>query len=106
VKQWYSCFPSRLYSERAYVLSRGFVRRALELPLGSLEDDIKYFYYTRKRLDKVIRHARDLITKSKEPEPEGEFVASDLAVPRLTEGGIIMLERTLAKLVSLRSSST
>jgi len=87
-------------------LSRGFVRRALELPLGSLEDDIKYFYYTRKRLDKVIRHGRDLIAKSKEPEPEGELVVSDLAVPRLTEGGIIMLERTLAKLESLRSSST
>ena len=35
---------SRLYNEKAYVLSRGFILRALERPPSSLEDEIRGFY--------------------------------------------------------------
>jgi len=87
---------SRLYSEKAYVLSRGFVRRALEIPLGGLQLEMNWLYYTKGRLAKVLNDARQLITKSKN-EPAGD-VDQDLAVPRLTAGGIITLERTLGKL--------
>ncbi|KAH9039937.1 hypothetical protein EDB84DRAFT_1477060 [Lactarius hengduanensis] len=69
---------SRLYNEKAYVLSRGFVRRALEVPLGSLESEIGWLYRKQGRLAKVLCDARALP-----------------AVPRLTAGGIITLERTL-----------
>jgi ubiquitin-conjugating enzyme E2 O len=94
---------SRLYSEKAYVLSRGFVRRALEIPLGGLEADINWLYYTQGRLAKVLQDSRALIQKS---QSESEIAETDLnlAVPRLTTGGIIMLERTLSKLQTLRSS--
>ena len=79
-------------------MSRGFVRRALELPLGGVESDINWLYYTNGRLAKVIRDSRTLIEKSREPSDGDE---GDLAVPRLTAGGIITLERTLVKLQAL-----
>ncbi|KAI0041793.1 hypothetical protein FA95DRAFT_1584625 [Auriscalpium vulgare] len=94
---------SRLYNEKAYVLSRGFVRRALEVPLGSLETEINWLYYKDGRLAKVLRDARALVAKSHEPPSEEDTVADrERAVPRLTAGGIITLERTLAKLEALR----
>jgi len=91
---------SRLYSEKAYVLSRGFVRRALEIPLGGLEAEINWLYYTQGRLARVLQDSRALIQKS---QSESEIAEADqnLAVPRLTTGGIIMLERTLSKLQTL-----
>ncbi|KAH8120020.1 hypothetical protein DFH11DRAFT_1557864 [Phellopilus nigrolimitatus] len=87
---------SRLYSEKAYVLSRGFVRRALELPLGSLQDVIKDIYLSRGRLEQVIKKSRGLIEKSKNTKESDDD--DDLAVPRLTGGGVIPLTRTLDKL--------
>lgn len=94
---------SRLYSEKAYVLSRGFVRRALEIPLGGFEEDVKSFYYSHGRLHKVLEDSRALIQKSQQdPNASQEHLEKDgtvdVAVPRLTTGGIIMLERTLNKL--------
>jgi ubiquitin-conjugating enzyme E2 O len=90
---------SRLYSEKAYVLSRGFVRRALEIPLQGLESEISWLYYEQGRLQTVIRAARALIDNSGASEADDEqAVASDRAVPRLTAGGALMLSRTLVKL--------
>ena len=91
------CDLSRLYNEKAYVLSRGFVRRALEIPLGSLEAEINWFYYTNGKLKKVLDDARALIAKSQKGEEETE-ADRERAVPRLSGGGIITLERTLVKL--------
>ncbi|KAH9943144.1 uncharacterized protein BXZ73DRAFT_40439 [Epithele typhae] len=92
---------SRLYSEKAYVLSRGFVRRALEVPLGSLEEELRWFYYTNGKLTKVLEDARALIKKSQEGKEEPTEADRELAVPRLSGGGIITLERTLVKLQAL-----
>ncbi|KAH7885926.1 hypothetical protein F5I97DRAFT_1936882 [Phlebopus sp. FC_14] len=90
---------SRLYNEKAYVLSRGFVRRALDIPLGGLRSELIWLYYTKGRLAKVLRDARLLIEKSKqETDSEND---QDIAVPRLTAGGIITLERTLVNLQTL-----
>lgn len=88
---------SRLYNEKAYVLSRGFVRRALEIPLGGLESEIRWLYYEHHQLEKVLRDAKVLIEKSK-TTPDGVGVDQELAVPRLTAGGILTLERILGKL--------
>jgi len=97
---------SRLYNEKAYVLSRGFVRRALELPPGGLEPEIQWLYHRSGRLDKVVNDAQRLIEKSKnataDTAPDSEE-DRELAVPRLSAGGIITLDRTLTKLISLRS---
>jgi ubiquitin-conjugating enzyme E2 O len=69
----------------------------LEIPLGGLEAEINWLYYTEGRLTKVLRDSQALIQKS---QSESEVAEADqnLAVPRLTTGGIIMLERTLSKL--------
>ena len=91
---------SRLYSEKAYVLSRGFVRRALEIPPGSLEAEIHWLYHTKGKLRKVVQDARALIEKSKATPADAE-VDGDRAVPRLTSGGIITLDRTLIRLQAL-----
>ena len=104
--------PSRLYSERAYVLSRGFIRRALEIPLMGLEDEIQWLYYKRGLLDKALVEARALIEKSKEAPAAEDGGAStvktveeeELAVPRLTAGGVITVSRTLGKLQGLRDA--
>jgi ubiquitin-conjugating enzyme E2 O len=95
---------SRLYSEKAYVLSRGFVRRALEIPLGSIGSEIHWMYFTNKRLEKVVRDAETLIDKSRSPAISD--ADHDLAVPRLSGGGIITLERTLGKLRNILDSHT
>jgi ubiquitin-conjugating enzyme E2 O len=97
---------SRLYSEKAYVLSRNFVRRALEIPLGGLEHEITRIYYTNKLLEKVVLDARVLIETSKQTSKDAPTdVDADKAVPRLTAGGIITLERTLSKLQFLLDST-
>jgi len=79
------------------VLSRGFVRRALEIPLGGLESEVTYLYHTRGRLQKVVTDAESLIQKSRD-SPDIAQEDQDLAIPRLTGGGIIALERILTKL--------
>jgi ubiquitin-conjugating enzyme E2 O len=86
------------------VLSRGFVRRALEIPLGGLEEEVRWLYYTKGRLGRVLAESRRLVEKSKAlnaentPYTESE---QELSVPRLTGGGIITLERSLVKLQGL-----
>lgn len=62
-------------------------------------------YYKSGKLRKVLRDARALIDKSRgttEDAPRNED--EDAAVPRLTGGGIIALERTLTKLQALLDS--
>ncbi len=89
---------SRHYNEKAYILSQNFVRRALEQPPGGIEAEIKYFYFEKRKLFDVLAYARTLIEKSR----GGCIVEdSDAAVPRLTEGGIISLMRTLSLLQAL-----
>ncbi|KAI4523174.1 hypothetical protein K525DRAFT_222350 [Schizophyllum commune Loenen D] len=101
---------SRLYSEKAYVLSRGFVLRAFELSLEDIIPAIRDFYLRRGNLKKVIDDARALIQSSSAPEDEGEEVhradGEEPAVPRLTGGGIIALTATLNKLQALLDRST
>ena len=102
--------PSRLYSEKAYVLSRGFVLRAFELSLEDIIPAIRDFYLRRGNLKKVIDDARALIQSSSAPEDGGEEVhrtdSEEPAVPRLTGGGIIALTATLNKLQALLDRST
>jgi ubiquitin-conjugating enzyme E2 O len=99
---------SRLYSEKAYVLSRNFVRRALEVPIGGLEREVEWLYFTHKKLARVVRDARKLIDASRANVDESATAASSAppaketpAVPRLSEGGMITLERILTKLETI-----
>ena len=55
------------------MLSRGFVRRALEIPLGGLESEIDWMYYKNGKLRKVLREARALIDKSKNTSNKASY---------------------------------
>jgi len=87
------------------VLSRGFVRRTLDAPFGGLESEIDWLYYSNHMLEKVLADSRALIDRSR--QPSSEETMEDLeqyAIPRLTAGGIIALERTLVRLQSILDS--
>lgn len=107
---------SRLYSEKSFVLSRGFIRRALEKGLIGLEDEIRFFYLGSDgyegRLKRVLERSEELIqqserlrVKAKEKvgvEAEGMEVDQvkmiDQPIERLSSGGTIVLRRTLTAL--------
>jgi hypothetical protein len=146
---------SRLYNEKAYVLSRGFILRALEKPPGSLEGEVRGFYLPpppppaegggtgdtmgqdeqcaewdtsrgrgggQRRLERVLKETKNLISLSQElqqrtqarPPPlnEGQPLENltgpppvpddDAAVPSLTKGGILTLQRILSKLLNFQ----
>ncbi|KAG8915038.1 hypothetical protein FRC01_003811 [Tulasnella sp. 417] len=104
---------SRLYSEKAYVLSRSFVRRALEYPPGSLQKEIEWLYLEQGKLGKVIADAKALIEASQKSSRAAVGGSGnedimrtipgweDKAVPKLTAGGILPLQRTLGKLETI-----
>ncbi|EST06706.1 Ubiquitin-conjugating enzyme, E2 [Kalmanozyma brasiliensis GHG001] len=96
---------SRMYNEKAYILSRGFVRRVLESKVEGFEDEVAMFYYSRGGLRKVVERAEGLLRVSagegeKQPEEEGEE-----AVQGLTKGGGIMLGRTVKALRTMLDAS-
>ncbi|KAG1866145.1 hypothetical protein F4604DRAFT_2024687 [Suillus subluteus] len=69
-------------SEKAYVLSRGFVRCALEIPVGGLEAEIDWLYNTQGRLTRVLDDSRALIQKSQSgPENADTDQNLDLHIP-------------------------
>ena len=65
--------------------------------MGGLEFETKWLYFQNRKLAKVLQDAQTLIASSK-AFPDSIEADQDLAVPRLTAGGIITLERTLSKL--------
>lgn len=100
---------SRLYSEKAYVLSRSFVRTALEHPPTGLEKELEYLYYARGRLESVISHARRLMDKGDSNEDVDDEMAEMWnadAMGSLTMGAILTLKRTIAKLDALQAKHT
>jgi ubiquitin-conjugating enzyme E2 O len=91
---------SRLYSEKAYVLSRSFVRTALERPPVGLENELKYLYNEKGRLASVIAHTRRLIEKGEAAaaagkdqidDDDGDMWNAD-AMGSLTMGAIVTLK--------------
>lgn len=91
--------PSRrLYSEKAYVLSRSFVKTALERPPGGLDDEIRDIYINEGRLKRVLDHAKPLMEQGEavRDKPEGEVPEEEVwnadAVGSLTMGAILSLK--------------
>jgi ubiquitin-conjugating enzyme E2 O len=112
------------YSERAYVLTRNFIRHALEYPVKSFADEIQGYYVKGGRLSEVVEEVRELVRASEEKgsgsaeagvkmgvEGEGAVEGED-GVPvlpnrqagvsgKVTPGGLIPLKRTLKALEKL-----
>ncbi|KAK4689375.1 ubiquitin-conjugating enzyme E2 O, partial [Tremellales sp. Uapishka_1] len=112
VRQPYHCEPayaklegtkegkvnSRLYSEKAYVLSRSFVRTALERPPTGLSNEIKTFYLKKGRLQAVISHAKRLIEKSEVVRKDEEESWNADAMGSLTLGASLTLKKSIVAL--------
>ena len=97
----------RLYSERAYFLSRGFVKYALENSVEGLEKEIRYLYTdeTGPQLAKqVIEDGKRVIANSEMDLPDdGEWEKG--RVTRLSRGGLQVLRRTITALEGLLGNS-
>jgi ubiquitin-conjugating enzyme E2 O len=93
----------RLYSERAYFLSRGFVKYALENVLEGLEDEVRHIYTDKDgpqlaRL--VIEDGKQVIAQSEVTgEDDGEWEKG--RVTRVSRGGLQVLKRTISALEGL-----
>jgi len=66
--------------------------------LGSLQGELDYFYHHHGRLQKVIDDSQALVDKSRTLWEASDEDWEKYAIPKLTAGGIIMLERILKKL--------
>ena len=73
-----SRLSSRLYSERALVMSKGFVAYALSHQVAGLDDIIKWLYLSRtaegpRLLEKIVEESRILLQQPV-PEEERDFL--------------------------------
>ncbi|KAJ9476376.1 putative Ubiquitin-conjugating enzyme E2 2 (putative) [Pseudozyma hubeiensis] len=91
---------SKNYNEKAYILSRGFVKKVLENKPEGFEQEVELFYLKSGNLKKVVERAEGLL-KSSGTETSGEGDADEAAVQGLTKGGSIMLGRTIKSLRSM-----
>ncbi|CAK9781769.1 hypothetical protein CC85DRAFT_267536 [Cutaneotrichosporon oleaginosum] len=97
---------SRLYSEKAYVLSRSFVRTALERPPAGFEAELTHAFFTKGRLASVIDHAQRLIAQGEvgdDNEDEMEEMWNADAIGRLSMGAILTLKRTVTALERIQA---
>ncbi|GMK56130.1 hypothetical protein CspeluHIS016_0211860 [Cutaneotrichosporon spelunceum] len=97
---------SRLYSEKAYVLSRSFVRTALDRPPAGFETELTHAYFTKGRLASVIDHAQRLIAQGHvddDNEDEMEEMWNADAIGRLSMGAILTLKRTVTALEKIQA---
>ena len=95
-----SSVNEKLYSERAYFLSRGFVKWALENSVEGLEEEVRYLYLDKDgpQLAKaVIEDGKQVIAWSHDGgEDDGEWERG--RVTRVSRGGLEVLSRTITAL--------
>lgn len=92
---------SQLYSEKAYILARGFVRHALEHPVPGFEDVIEWLFVTPPPngpflLKSVVQKAQEVVDRSEAPGAE-KLTIDDTpeAVGRLSKGALVLLKRNM-----------
>ncbi|KAF3935925.1 hypothetical protein ABW20_dc0108369 [Dactylellina cionopaga] len=111
---------ANLYSERAYILSRGFVRRVLEQPVPGLEDILVWIYNPRLEggmqfLSEIVQKGKEIVNGSEDglsasastSLSDGLNLASTSTdgIPKLTAGAIVLLKKTLASLDDILTKS-
>ncbi|ODQ54773.1 hypothetical protein SAICODRAFT_54083 [Saitoella complicata NRRL Y-17804] len=94
---------SRLYSEKVYILARGFVKYVLEHDIDGFADELKWLYAASDGphfLKKVVESGREILERSI-GEPATATEDQDLGkegVGRLTPGASSWFKRTLSSL--------
>ncbi|RPA93357.1 hypothetical protein L873DRAFT_1816002, partial [Choiromyces venosus 120613-1] len=97
---------STLYSEKAYILTRGFVGHALENPMTGFEEEIRWLYLPHQGgldlLKEVIRTAKEVVKRSEckhqQHADAADTSVEERAVSNVTAGALILLKKNLAAL--------
>ncbi|KAK6512710.1 hypothetical protein TWF506_008881 [Arthrobotrys conoides] len=102
---------ANLYSERAYILSRGFVKRVLEKPVPGLEDILAWLYDPKffggmTLLGEIVLKGKDIVADCESARAAQGSAAEVSAltsteidgIPKLTEGAVVLLKKTLTSL--------
>ncbi|KAK6525566.1 hypothetical protein TWF281_010626 [Arthrobotrys megalospora] len=103
---------ANLYSERAYILSRGFVKRVLEKPVPGLEDILAWLYDPKFNggmtlLGEIVQKGKEIVASCEGARSNQSSSAAEVSaltsteidgIPKLTEGAIVLLKKTLASL--------
>lgn len=95
---------STLYSEKAYILARGFVKRVLQRPIQGFEEEIKWLYLPGQEggpglLKEVVKKAQEVVKRSSTPrEGETELEVGSEGVGRVSAGAMVLLKRHLSVL--------
>jgi len=104
-----SLVPSRLYSERTYFVSRGFISYALKNPPGAFEDVIRWLYRSQdkdapKLLERAIEAASALVQRG-EGGGANEKPVSAGGLTEISKGAVVLLKRQLAVMEKLLFNS-
>ncbi|KAH0562922.1 hypothetical protein GP486_002505 [Trichoglossum hirsutum] len=96
---------SALYTEKAFVLARGFVEHVLIHPVQGLENVIRFLYWPDQDggsnlLQEVIQQCNDIVrrTEDKQAVRNIPLTSDDGGVMRLSAGALVLLKRTLTAL--------
>lgn len=92
-----TAIASANYSERAYVLTRGFVVYALQNPIPGLSEEIQWFYLGSPRYIDVIIDRAEAISRHSSTN-ENLVVPADSSIEKVSKGALVLLQRNLAAL--------
>ena len=98
--------PSRLYSERTYFVSRGFISFALTNPPKGFEDVVHWLYKAEgekapRLLERAIEAANALVQNG-EGDGANKKLVSAGGLSEISKGALVMLKRQLAAMEKLR----
>ena len=98
-----SRIPSALYNEKVYVMSKGFIKKALTSPLQGVDDIVNWLYSSRedgpRLLQRVVEDSRLLVSDEQEgsasSQPQGGDDQAVRPLATFSAGARILLRRNL-----------
>ena len=95
--------PSALYNEKVYVMSKGFIKKALTSPLQGVDDIIQWLYSSHKEgpklLRRIVEDSRSLISDAQVGSASSHSQDGDNQPARplvtFSAGALIPLRRNL-----------
>ncbi|KAI9772193.1 MAG: hypothetical protein M1839_002511 [Geoglossum umbratile] len=103
---------SALYTEKAFVLARGFVKHVMIHPIQGLEDVIRSIYSPEQEggwdlLREVIQQCKDIMCRSEDKQavPDIPAMSNSGGVMRISAGALILLRRNLTALEGIMGAA-
>lgn len=99
-----TAIASANYSERAYVLSRGFVVHVLQNTIPGMAQELKWLYQSTPNYLEVIINRAELVVQNSKGDQDYNLV-NDSSVNKVSRGALVLLERCLSSLRSIHKQS-